>query len=296
MAAGFDTATDRVDFPAGGDAPPNPAAGFTFAGWFQLLTDRNDFSALLRMWRDGGATTALNLATDNDGTTPNVFTIGQSFTGPAPLVLGAWRWLAVTVAGTDATMYVGQEEGVLLTASGTLNTNVVPAGFTIGGRGPGDDTEWAAVAAERVRLWASVLTPIELLAERSAPDVLHTQDLWSEYPMLTGGDLLDTSGNGRHLVAGSTPTQTVAPGPVFPEEPDPEPEPEPEPDPAPPMLLLEPNNRGWYQLLAIGREAAALAEEEINRAPTACPNDGEPLRSGPNGVLYCPYDGWRPAV
>jgi uncharacterized Zn finger protein (UPF0148 family) len=25
----------------------------------------------------------------------------------------------------------------------------------------------------------------------------------------------------------------------------------------------------------------------------ACPNDGEPLRTGPDGQLYCPFDGER---
>lgn len=24
---------------------------------------------------------------------------------------------------------------------------------------------------------------------------------------------------------------------------------------------------------------------------TSCPNDGEPLRTGPSGQLYCPFDG-----
>jgi len=28
---------------------------------------------------------------------------------------------------------------------------------------------------------------------------------------------------------------------------------------------------------------------------SACPNDGEPLVTGPDGRPFCPYDGWRPA-
>lgn len=52
---------------------------------------------------------------------------------------------------------------------------------------------------------------------------------------------------------------------------------------------------GWGQLLAIVREAREEAEAERERPPVACPNDGEPLLSGPNGELYCPYDGWRPS-
>jgi uncharacterized Zn finger protein (UPF0148 family) len=49
-------------------------------------------------------------------------------------------------------------------------------------------------------------------------------------------------------------------------------------------------------LLAILKSSAEEAiqdklEEDTN--PQACPNDGEPLRSGPDGQLYCPFDGWR---
>ena len=45
----------------------------------------------------------------------------------------------------------------------------------------------------------------------------------------------------------------------------------------------------WEQLLSIGREAAEIAREEETRAPVACPNDGEPLKAGPHGGLYCPW-------
>lgn len=47
----------------------------------------------------------------------------------------------------------------------------------------------------------------------------------------------------------------------------------------------------WEQLISIYKEAREIAREEATTA--ACPNDGEPLREGPNG-LYCPFDGWIP--
>lgn len=47
---------------------------------------------------------------------------------------------------------------------------------------------------------------------------------------------------------------------------------------------------GWQQLLDIYREARDSAGEE-GRCE-ACPNDGEPLLEGPDGRLYCPFDGW----
>lgn len=49
----------------------------------------------------------------------------------------------------------------------------------------------------------------------------------------------------------------------------------------------------WYQLLDIVREARDLARQDRQARPVACPNDGEPLKTGPRGELYCPWDGWR---
>ncbi|MEU8756215.1 LamG-like jellyroll fold domain-containing protein [Streptomyces chartreusis] len=67
-------------------------------------------------------------------------------------------------------------------------------------------------------------------------------------------------------------------------------------------LTMTANGRGpapvvqgsWYGLLDILRESAQLYREERNRIPEACPHDGEPLRQGPDGEPYCPWDGWRP--
>jgi hypothetical protein len=50
----------------------------------------------------------------------------------------------------------------------------------------------------------------------------------------------------------------------------------------------------WEELLSIIADARADADHETNTPPTTCPNDGEPLRTGPDGGLYCRFDGWRP--
>lgn len=51
---------------------------------------------------------------------------------------------------------------------------------------------------------------------------------------------------------------------------------------------------GWYQLVQIVKNARdpqfrATAVEQMT-----CPRDGEPLQTGPDGGLFCRYDGWRP--
>jgi hypothetical protein len=48
----------------------------------------------------------------------------------------------------------------------------------------------------------------------------------------------------------------------------------------------------WEELTAILDERR---EEATRNDPlVACPNDGEPLLTGPDGQLFCPFDGWRP--
>lgn len=48
---------------------------------------------------------------------------------------------------------------------------------------------------------------------------------------------------------------------------------------------------GWWGLLAIAHEARQRAADP---QPESCPNDGQPYISGPDGRLYCPFDGYRP--
>lgn len=50
----------------------------------------------------------------------------------------------------------------------------------------------------------------------------------------------------------------------------------------------------WYQLVAITAEARELRRTNAELERLACPNDGEPYLTGPDGLLYCPYDGYRP--
>lgn len=49
----------------------------------------------------------------------------------------------------------------------------------------------------------------------------------------------------------------------------------------------------WEQLISIRDEAMAYKRDELTNAPVACPNDGEPLEEGRNGVRHCPYDGYE---
>jgi len=48
----------------------------------------------------------------------------------------------------------------------------------------------------------------------------------------------------------------------------------------------------WQQLISIREQARLDAREDRDRRRVACPNDGEPLKQGPNGQLFCPCGDW----
>lgn len=48
----------------------------------------------------------------------------------------------------------------------------------------------------------------------------------------------------------------------------------------------------WEQLQSIIESARRDRELDDATAPVACPNDGEPLETGPGGELHCKFDGW----
>lgn len=50
----------------------------------------------------------------------------------------------------------------------------------------------------------------------------------------------------------------------------------------------------WNDLISIYQEGQELKDQEIAQGPIACPNDGEPLIEGPDGKLFCKFDGYRP--
>jgi hypothetical protein len=48
----------------------------------------------------------------------------------------------------------------------------------------------------------------------------------------------------------------------------------------------------WEELRSIQRDVAAEFLAEQSRPPLDCPA-GDPLTTGPDGVLFCTFDGWR---
>ena len=49
----------------------------------------------------------------------------------------------------------------------------------------------------------------------------------------------------------------------------------------------------WQQLIAMIEEGRQLDIEAATKVPVECPNDYTTLLEGPNGGLFCPWDGWK---
>lgn len=49
----------------------------------------------------------------------------------------------------------------------------------------------------------------------------------------------------------------------------------------------------WDELLGFIQEGADIDQQDRSTAPTSCPVDFTALQEGPDGVLFCPYDGLK---
>jgi Concanavalin A-like lectin/glucanases superfamily len=215
MAVRFDQASDRVTWTG---TAPTPSSGLTITYWAYVSVDRNDFSTMIRLHTSSGASTVINVATDTSGTLPCVFTGGGSSTGPQALPVADWARVAATVTGSTSRVYVAvgaagatqHQDGTVGASAGTSPAS----GYTVGGRSIDDSAEWFDGRIAHLRLWSTVLTQTEIESEWAAATPVRTADLFADYPLSDATDLADHSGNGRHLVAGSTAVTTEDGPPV----------------------------------------------------------------------------------
>lgn len=103
----------------------------------------------------------------------------------------------------------------------------------------------------------------------------------------------DLGGSGANQTAlqGTTVNTAIEP-PNFSYDTSTEPQP-PEPEPGPEEVI---EGSFWQWLSVLHTGAAEYYQEKRREFATECPNDGEPLQMGPDGQLYCRYDGYRPSL
>lgn len=209
MSQRSDQASDRVSYTA--SPPPSPATAFTAVFWARLRVDRDDFSTMMRLHSAAGGSTTVNLSSGSSGVTPVVVSPGNTggIIGADALAVDTWRMLAVTVAGTGATdgkIYTRSIGGSTNVVTGQVSGGAIPDGLTLFGRSAGDASEWFNGGLAYVRVWSAVLSQAEIEAEWASASIVRTSGVWANWPMLT--DISDVSGNGRHLVGGTTALST----------------------------------------------------------------------------------------
>jgi hypothetical protein len=101
-----------------------------------------------------------------------------------------------------------------------------------------------------------------------------------------------SGGSGSQSAIQGTTVNTAIEPPSFDYDLDVEPEP-PTPEPGP-EDQREGSWQQWVDAIRTGSTEYHLYKDRERDNPVECPNDGEPLQTGPDGMLYCRYDGWRP--
>lgn len=111
-------------------------------------------------------------------------------------------------------------------------------------------------------------------------------ELWAGTGVMASGYIDDLRFHDSVLSAAEIVTEMNTPV-TAPSEPEPEEPPAESPDPP-----AAQGGQGWESLRSIFDAAVTDRETSDASAPLACPNDGEPLKAGPDGELRCPFDGW----
>lgn len=212
----FNSAADTLIMPSA--ALPASTGGWTLAGWFRIVVDRN---TEIKFWSMDAVFSSgwHSLATSSDGTTLIFNGSGSALVTGPNLTVGQWYFIAVRKTAANALkLYVGTEAGgALSTYTGTANaiTSYAGDGY-VGGNAYSeylDGREWG------LRLWDSDLSDTEVDAEFYASSAIRTSNLRAQWLLdnaATPGT--DTSGNGRTLT-NSGGSWTVEAGPVLPAAP-----------------------------------------------------------------------------
>lgn len=199
MAARFDAATDVLTASTG-----IPSGDLTVAFWFNMSADRNDFSALFSIAASASnPSTYFDLLFDADGTSLRLWG-SSSQSASVATTPGTWYRVAMTVTGTSGTIFAAAA-GSALAQTGTASIgSMTRSNLFIGSNGYG---EWFNGRIAGVKVYSAVLPPEEAEAELGTYQPQRTANLLRWHPFLTA-ELVDYSGAGNTLTAGSTATTT----------------------------------------------------------------------------------------
>jgi hypothetical protein len=212
MSARSDAAVDRSSYSA--TAPPDSSTGLTVTMWAYLSVDQAANETLFRLHSSSGSTTRINFATNSGGTTPCIFTSGNTGGVSSGTALGTATWCrcAFTTTGTSGTAYAATGSGGSTTsATGTASGGATADAFTIFGRSSGDASEWFNGRISHLRVWSAVLTQTQIETEWLSTTPVRATNLWGAWPLIS--DLVDTV-SGKTLVPSTGPVTFEAEPPI----------------------------------------------------------------------------------
>lgn len=183
-------------------------AALTVCGWFQIVTDRNDYSTIFSI--DNGTGDNWLMQTGVDGTTMNTVFDATTQQSMGAMTVGTWYFICLATNGTTGTIYyrtpATQTMSTVAVSGATASVSAV--NFRIGESPWG--AEWWNGRINAVRAWTAQLSAAEVGQESQQYVPKRLTNLVAFHPLVRP-ETTDYSGNARTLSGGSGATREDGP-------------------------------------------------------------------------------------
>ena len=207
MATRFDASGDMLTRTA--SLPSSDA--ITLMAWFQIVTDRNNFSTFFQFGHATADTSVYQLQTAADGTTLNLWNgSSTSSSGAQNLAVGTWYHLAMVNSAQTGTGLFAYVNGVQNLSGTSRNTGQIPSSKLWIGNSIA--SEWLNGRVAAFKFYGAALTAQEILQEMWTYRPQRMANLIGWHPLLnTVSEFTKDFYSGTDLTAGGTLTAEDGP-------------------------------------------------------------------------------------
>lgn len=206
MAIRFDASTDGTTV-----AATFATSGvYTLCGWLYMVVDQNAYSGVASI--ESATSPTCSLSTVADGTSLTAWDTAGTEPGNlagANVAVETWYRWAITVAAGTTALYTGTATGALAKVSKAQTQNTAPTRVAFSKSVFGD---WFNGRLAAVKAYNAQLSDAAVQLELGQNMPVQFASLKGWWPLVQ--DLNDYSGNGLHMVAGSTATTIEADPPI----------------------------------------------------------------------------------